>query len=149
MRATKTALFEAAKVWEAGAALEAFVPIPADEGDFRANPLWHAVARGHNPRLVRFLPKQGAHPSYSQWTAVFHDGAACLRVLLSQAAARSRHARRDADFLCRAAPAAQGPSAADRGRRRLFHQGREGARRRRYGPRPAAAETDHWATRRG
>ncbi len=136
MKATKTALFEAAKIWEAGAvraivaalpslagatdpkgrtalhiacavdprgktlgekdgtrtaaallaagaALEAFVPMPADEGDFRANALWYAAARGRNLPLVRFLLKQGADPSYSLWAAVFNDDAPLMRALLA------------------------------------------------------------------
>ena len=136
MRATKTALFEAAKRWEAGAvrviatavpslahatdpkgrtalhiacavdpkgkalgekdgtrtvaallaagaALEAFVPMPENEGDFRANPLWYAASRGRNLALVRFLLKQGADPSYSLWTAVYANDAALMRVLLA------------------------------------------------------------------
>ena len=136
MKATKTALFEAAKRWEAaavrtiattlpslvsatdpkgrtalhiacavdpkgkalgekdgtrtaaallaaGAALDAFVPMPADEGDFRANPLWYAASRGRNLPLVRFLLKQGADPSYSLWTAVFSNDAALMRALLA------------------------------------------------------------------
>ncbi len=136
MKATKTALFEAAKRWEAaavrtiattlpslvaatdpkgrtalhiacavdpkgkalgekdgtrtaaallaaGAALETFVPMPADEGDFRANPLWYAASRGRNLPLVRFLLKQGADPSYALWTAVFSNDAALMKVLLA------------------------------------------------------------------
>lgn len=136
MKATKTALFEAAKRWEAGAVrtiattlpslaratdakgrtalhvacavdpkgtslgekdgtrtaaallaagaeLEAFVPMPEDEGDFRANPLWYAASRGRNLPLVRFLLKQGADASYSLWTAVYANDAALMRVLLA------------------------------------------------------------------
>jgi uncharacterized protein len=33
---------------KAGAPLEAAVPMDADEGDFRATPLWYAVSRGRN-----------------------------------------------------------------------------------------------------
>jgi hypothetical protein len=136
MKATKTALFDAAKRWEAaavrviattlpelvkasdpkgrtalhiacavnpkgeklgerdgtktvaallaaGAELEAFVPMDADEGDFRANPLWYAASRGRNLPLVRFLLKQGADPSYSLWTAVFSNDAPLMRALLA------------------------------------------------------------------
>src|SRR3954463_10208495 len=43
--ATVTALLTA------GADLEAEVPMP-DEGDFRATPVWYAVARGENLPLV-------------------------------------------------------------------------------------------------
>jgi ankyrin repeat protein len=75
---TKTA----AALLAAGAALEAFVPMDADEGDFRANPLWYAASRGRNLPLVRFLLKQGADASYSLWTAVFQNDAALMRVLL-------------------------------------------------------------------
>jgi uncharacterized protein len=136
MKATKTALFDAAKRWEAGAVrvivgavpalakatdpkgrtalhlacavdsksgnlgekngtktvaallahgadLEAFVPMPADEGDFRANPLWYAVSRGRNLPLVRFLLKQGADASYSLWSVVFQNDAVMCRELLA------------------------------------------------------------------
>lgn len=72
----------AAALLAAGAELEAFVPMPADEGDFRANPLWYAASRGRNLPLVRFLLKQGADASYSLWTAVFQDDAALVRMLL-------------------------------------------------------------------
>ncbi len=135
MKATKTALFDAAKRWEAGvvrvivtalpdlakatdpkgrtalhiacavdpksehlgekdgtrtaaallavgAALESFVPMPEDEGDFRANPLWYAVSRGRNAPLVRFLLKRGADASYSLWAAVFQNDARMMRTLL-------------------------------------------------------------------
>ncbi|TMJ01243.1 MAG: ankyrin repeat domain-containing protein [Alphaproteobacteria bacterium] len=68
---------------KAGAELEAHVPMPAEEGDFRANPLWYAASRGENLPLVRFLLKRGADPSYSLWTAVFRDNAVMLRVLLA------------------------------------------------------------------
>jgi hypothetical protein len=33
--------------------------MPAEEGDFRANPVWYAVARGENGPLVKFLVKRG------------------------------------------------------------------------------------------
>jgi ankyrin repeat protein len=66
-----------------GADLEAFVPMPADEGDFRANPLWYAVSRGRNLPLVRFLLKQGADASYSLWSVVFQNDAVMCRELLA------------------------------------------------------------------
>jgi len=65
-----------------GCALEAIVPMDEDEGDFRANPLWYAVARGENLPLVRFLLKRGADASYSLWAAVWRDDAVLLRALL-------------------------------------------------------------------
>jgi ankyrin repeat protein len=54
----------------------------ADEGDFRATPLWYAVARGENLPLVRFLLKRGADASYSLWAAVWRDDAVLCRALL-------------------------------------------------------------------
>src|SRR5689334_4028398 len=94
---SKTALFEAARRWdagavaailaaaplEAGAELEAAVPMDPDEGDFRATPLWYAVARGENFALVRFLLARGADASSSLWAAVWRDDAALCRALLA------------------------------------------------------------------
>ena len=68
---------------EAGAPLEAEVPMPAEEGDFRATPVWYAVSRGENLPLVRFLLKRGADASYSLWAAVFRDDATVCRALLA------------------------------------------------------------------
>ena len=58
---------------DAGAGLEDEVPMDEDEGDFRATPLWYAVARGENLPLVRFLLKCGADASSSLWAAVWRD----------------------------------------------------------------------------
>jgi uncharacterized protein len=65
-----------------GAQLEAEAPMEEDEEDFRATPLWFAVARGENPALVRFLLKRGADASYSLWAVVWRDDAALCRQLL-------------------------------------------------------------------
>jgi hypothetical protein len=65
-----------------GAPLEAVVPMYEDEGDFRANPLWYAVARGENLPLVKFLLTRGADASYSLWAAVWRDDDATCRELL-------------------------------------------------------------------
>jgi ankyrin repeat protein len=67
---------------DAGADLESIVPMAEDEGDFRANPLWYAVARGENTPLVRFLMLRGADASYSLWAATWRDDAELCRVLL-------------------------------------------------------------------
>jgi ankyrin repeat protein len=66
----------------AGAGLEVEVPMNEDEGDFRATPLWYAVARGENLPLVRFLLKRGANASYSLWAAVWRDDDVLCRELL-------------------------------------------------------------------
>ena len=70
---------------DAGAGLEVAVPMDEDEEDFRATPLWYAVARGENLPLVRFLLKRGADASYSLWAAVWRDdGVLCRHLLKSQ-----------------------------------------------------------------
>ena len=66
----------------AGADLEAAAPMDEDEGDFRATPLWFAVARGENLTLVRHLLKLGADASTSLWAAVWRDDEALCRELL-------------------------------------------------------------------
>ena len=67
---------------DAGAGLEAEVPMEEDEDDFRATPLWYAVSRGENLPLVRVLLKRGADASYSLWAAVWRDDAVLCRDLL-------------------------------------------------------------------
>lgn len=67
---------------EAGADLEQAVPMDEDEGDFRATPLWYAVARGENFPLVEFLLQRGANASYSLWAAVWRDDVRVCRALL-------------------------------------------------------------------
>ncbi len=71
-----------AALLEAGAGLEAEAPIDEDEGDFRATPLWYAVARGENLPVVKLLLRRGADPSYSLWAAVWRDDDAVCRELL-------------------------------------------------------------------
>jgi uncharacterized protein len=67
---------------EAGADLEFAAPGEEDEEDFRATPLWFAVARGENPALVQFLLKRGADASFSLWAVVWRDDDAMCRELL-------------------------------------------------------------------
>lgn len=75
--ATVTALLKA------GADLEAQVPMPTEEGDFRANPVWYAVARGENLPLVKFLLRRGGDATYSLWAAVWRDNVELMRALLA------------------------------------------------------------------
>jgi ankyrin repeat protein len=65
-----------------GADLEAAAPMDEDEGDFRATPLWFAVARGENLTLTRHLLKLGADASTSLWAAVWRDDETLCRELL-------------------------------------------------------------------
>jgi ankyrin repeat protein len=66
----------------AGTPLEAIVPMPEEEGDFRANPLWYAISRGENLALAKFLLKRGADAAYSLWAVVWRDDAVMCRELL-------------------------------------------------------------------
>jgi uncharacterized protein len=67
---------------DGGADLEFAAPGEEDEDDFRATPLWFAVARGENPRLLRFLLERGADASSSLWAVVWRDDATMCRELL-------------------------------------------------------------------
>jgi ankyrin repeat protein len=71
-----------AALLKAGAGLEAEAPMAEDEGDFRATPLWYAVAWGENLPLTQFLLRRGADPSYSLWAGVWRDDDALCRELL-------------------------------------------------------------------
>ncbi|QNK68656.1 ankyrin repeat domain-containing protein [Variovorax sp. PAMC26660] len=72
-----------AALLKAGADLEGEVPMDEDEGDFRATPLWYAVARGENMPLVAALLKRGANASYSLWAAVWRDDEKMCGALLN------------------------------------------------------------------
>jgi ankyrin repeat protein len=71
-----------AALLKAGAGVEVEAPMDEDEGDFRATPLWYAVARGENLPLVQFLLTRGADASYSLWAAVWRDDDVVCRELL-------------------------------------------------------------------
>ena len=73
----------AAALLAGGADIEAAVPMDADEGDFRATPVWYAAARGENLALVRFLLGRGADASPCLWAAVWRDDAVLLGALLA------------------------------------------------------------------
>lgn len=87
---------------KAGAGLETVVPMDADEGDFRATPLWYAVSRGRNPPLVRFLLRQGADASYSLWSVVFQDDEAMCRELLKTKPRLNLRAHGETPIFCAA-----------------------------------------------
>lgn len=71
-----------ATLLRAGADLEGAVPTEEDAGDFRATPLWYAVARGENMPLAAFLLKRGANASHPLWAAVWRDDEEMCRALL-------------------------------------------------------------------
>jgi hypothetical protein len=73
---TKTA----AAALAGGCELEA---IAFSEGEWKANAVWFAAARGRNLALVKFLLKRGGNPSYSTWAAIFRNDPDILRALLA------------------------------------------------------------------
>ena len=69
--------------------IEAGLPIDGPafvEGTWAATPLWSAVARGRNPRLVGWLLDAGASPEHCLWAAAFRDDEAMLRLLVARGA---------------------------------------------------------------
>lgn len=65
----------------AGAALDAVHDIPDDSELFPAHPLWHAIARGNNRTLARFLLREGANPDYCLWAVVWSDDVVTAKLL--------------------------------------------------------------------
>jgi ankyrin repeat protein len=56
------------------------------QGDWKATPLWYAIAFGNNVALARHLIKRGSSPRYCLWAAVNRDNAAAIRLLLQSGA---------------------------------------------------------------
>jgi uncharacterized protein len=57
------------------------------EENFRATPLWYAVAFGKNIELARFLLKRGSDPNYCMFAAAYNDDARAIRLLAENGAA--------------------------------------------------------------
>jgi uncharacterized protein len=56
------------------------------EGDWKATPLWFAIARGENMTLAEFLLKRGSNPNYCLWAASFVDNIEAIRLLVRHGA---------------------------------------------------------------
>jgi ankyrin repeat protein len=69
-----------------GADLDAGYPIKDGGEIFPGRALWHAVARGGNRALARFLLRQGANPDYCYWAVVWSDDVATARLLEERSA---------------------------------------------------------------
>lgn len=65
----------------AGANINAVQPIVDGDEVFPARPVWHAIARGGNRALARFLLAQGADPNHCLWAVVWNDDLAMARLL--------------------------------------------------------------------
>ncbi|MGQ0765647.1 MAG: ankyrin repeat domain-containing protein [Gemmatimonadota bacterium] len=65
----------------AGADINAVQSI-TDRGEiFPARALWHAIARGGNRALARFLLREGANPNHCFWAVVWNDDVVTARLL--------------------------------------------------------------------
>ncbi len=69
-----------------GADIDAVQEIPDDGEIFRARPVWHAYARGHNRPLVRYLLDQGAKPDGCLWATAWNDDAEMTALFLEHGA---------------------------------------------------------------
>jgi ankyrin repeat protein len=56
------------------------------EGNWKATPLWYAVARGENLTLARHLLGRGSDPNHCLWAAAHRDDVAAIKVLVSAGA---------------------------------------------------------------
>ena len=63
------------------------------EDDWKATPLWFAVARGRNLALAEFLLDRGCNPNYALWAAAFNDDFAAHPLCSSHTAPTSRTPR--------------------------------------------------------
>ena len=56
------------------------------EGEWKATPLWFAIARGENLLLAEFLLKRGSNPNYCLWAAAFVENLEAIRLLVRNGA---------------------------------------------------------------
>jgi ankyrin repeat protein len=56
------------------------------EGNWKATPLWYAIARGENLPLAEYLLKHGSTPNYSLWAAAFNNDLEAIRLLIRHGA---------------------------------------------------------------
>jgi hypothetical protein len=80
----------AASVKTAGVLLDAGIDVndPAfvEGNNFKATPLWFAIAFGENLPLAHFLIHEGSSPDYCLWAAVNRDSPPSIRLLLDHGA---------------------------------------------------------------
>lgn len=53
-----------------------------EENDWKATPLWFAIARGENLTIGDYLLKRGANPNYCLWAAGFREDIEAIRMLI-------------------------------------------------------------------
>ena len=60
--------------------------IPDGGEPFPARALWHAIARGRNRTLARYLLRQGANPNHCLWAVVWDDDVITAKLLRAHGA---------------------------------------------------------------
>lgn len=86
----KRRLRPAENIRTAGVLLEAGLNINQEafrEGEWKATPLWCAVARGKNLELAGYLLRRGATADHCLWAAAYNDSPAAIRLLFKAGAA--------------------------------------------------------------
>jgi uncharacterized protein len=61
------------------------------EGEWKATPLWFAIARGENLALAELLLKRGSNPNYCLWAAGFVENIEAIRLLVRHGANVNDH----------------------------------------------------------
>jgi uncharacterized protein len=56
------------------------------EGNWKATPLWYAVARGENLLLAKYLLEHGASPEHCLWAAAYRDDVVAIELLVEHGA---------------------------------------------------------------
>lgn len=69
------------------------------EGNWKATPLWYAIARGRNLRLAEYLLKHGSNPNYCLWAAAFNNDLEAIRLLVRHGASINDVAEDETPFL--------------------------------------------------
>jgi ankyrin repeat protein len=85
-RPVSASIATARSLLQAGARVDAIQEIPDHGERFPASPLWHAIARGRNRTLARFLLREGANPDYCFWAVVWNDDVVTAKLLLGHGA---------------------------------------------------------------
>ena len=69
------------------------------EPDFKATPLWYAIAHGQNIKLAEFLLARGSVPHYCMWAAAYNNDAPAIRLLVANGAEINASAEDATPFL--------------------------------------------------
>ena len=85
-RPTSASIATARALLKAGANLDAVHEMPDHGEPFPATALWHAIARGENRALARFLLREGISPDYCLWAVVWNDDVVTARLLYEHSA---------------------------------------------------------------